>query len=154
MMLGLYISSLSICFYQDVKYRGIHWLLFPVILLSGFFINSKWNLQDTISNVFFVVGILGLLSLYLSVKHGEWVNITKGFFAWGDILFLFALTPVFTFSNYVFFFTVGTIATLIIHGVVLIFKQEITVPFAGYLALLTIPYLLFQDQIHQLIMNA
>lgn len=147
-----FIAILVLCFYQDVRYRGIHWFVFPLVLAGAIMVN--WNEFDPIVlayNIGFVLFLLLGLTLYLTVKERKFVNITDGYFSLGDILFLLALTPLFSIQWFVIFFTFGTIVTLIFHLIASMVKPQKTIPYAGYMAIVCIGYLAFHDQLHQLI---
>ncbi|MDX2362478.1 MAG: hypothetical protein QNK23_16845 [Crocinitomicaceae bacterium] len=109
--------------------------MFPLLLGNSLLLNGAWMSMDTVYNLGFIVGNLSVLTLYLSLKHGQVINITKGFFSLGDILFLLALTPLFSFSIYIFFFTFGTFLVLFIHGAVNMVWSQKTIPFAGYMGI-------------------
>jgi len=148
-----FIAILILCFYQDVRYRGIHWFVFPLVLAGA--VASNWEKFDPIVltyNIGFVVFLLLGLTLYLTLKKRKLINITKGYFSLGDILFLLALTPLFSIQWFVIFFTFGTIATLIFHLIASMIKPQKTIPYAGYMAIVCIGYLTFHDQLHQLIL--
>ena len=147
MQLYLFIALLVLCFYQDVRFRGIHWVVFPLLLIGSFWINEAWLWIDVLSNVGFLVGSLLALTVYLTLKEGRLVNITKGYFSWGDILFLLALAPLFAFRGYLIFFTFGTCLTLLMHIVASMIKRQKTIPYAGYMAIVGIGFLVFQEQI-------
>lgn len=133
----LYILSiiLLVSFYQDLRFRGIQWFIFPLILIFSIF--YKWEALSIgmLYNALFVVFCLSGLTIYLSIKEGRIINITKGFFSWGDILILLALCPLFSLEGYILFFTIGTILTLVTFLVVNIWVKSKTVPYAGYMAL-------------------
>ncbi len=150
-LLVTFIAILVLCFYQDVRFRGIHWLIFPLILAGTIALN--WNglsLTTLIYNTGFLVFLLLGLTLYLSLKEQQLVNITKGYFATGDILFLVAMIPLFTFQWFVIFFTFGTIITLLFHLIAMMIKPQKTIPYAGYMALVGIGYVAFSDQLQNL----
>ena len=147
-----FIAILVLCFYQDVRHRGIHWFVFPLILAGAFFVNwERFDLMVLAYNVGFVLFLLLGLTFYLTLKEGKLVNITKGYFSIGDILFLLALTPLFSIQWFVIFFTFGTILTLVFHLIALLIKPQKTIPYAGYMAIVCIGYLAFDEQLHQLI---
>lgn len=147
-----FITILVLCVYQDVRYRGIHWFVFPLVLAGALMQNwSEFDLIVLAYNIGFVVFLLLGLTLYLSLKEGKLINITNGYFSVGDILFLLALTPLFSIQWFVIFFTFGTIATLIFHLIASMIKPQKTIPYAGYMAIVCIGYLVFHDQLHQLI---
>ena len=147
-----FIAILVLCFYQDVRFRGIHWFVFPLVLAGALTLN--WDQLDLIVlayNIGFVVFLLLGLTFYLTLKEQKLVNITKGYFSLGDILFILALTPLFTIQWFVIFFTFGTIITLMFHLIASMIKPQKTIPYAGYMAIVCIGYLAFDEQLHQLI---
>ena len=139
---------------QDIRHRAVFWLWFPVV----FWVCFAWNphnvsLAQVGTNALFVLFLMLALTLYLSIRQRKLVRVWEGFFSWGDILFLFAITPLFTWMGFVYFFTIGTVITLLIHLVVASFSKDKSVPYAGYLALVTVTYAFFPDLIHQLIIR-
>lgn len=144
MYYGIIIALLLLCFYQDVKFRGIHWVIFPTLALVSYFANETHQWSDTWNNLLFITGCLLALTLYLSLKLGKLTNITQGFFSWGDILFLIAIAPLCSFELYVYLFTFGTISTLLIHLIASMIKPQKTIPYAGYLSIAVIAVLLFR----------
>lgn len=145
MSLYLIIAVFIVIFYQDLKHRAVHWAVFPV--LFGLSIWSSYPLSwDVILNASFVLFTLVLLTVYLSIKHQKFVSITKGFFSWGDILFLLAIVPLFSFHLYIYFFTFGTILSLVYHLIAMMVKRQKTIPYAGYMSLTAIPYLVLANK--------
>lgn len=153
MILIAFIALLVLCTYQDIRFRGIHWIIFPLILVGAILL--RWDELNPIIlvwNAGFLLFLLLGLTLYLSVKEQRLVNITKGYFATGDILFLIAIIPLFSFNWFVLFFTVGTLLTLVFHLIASMIKTQKTIPYAGYLAIVGIVYVTFSNQLHQLIL--
>jgi hypothetical protein len=147
-----FIALLVICTYQDLRFRGIHWFVFPLLLIGA--IALRWDELDAITllyNTGFLLFLLLGLTLYLSLKEKRLVNITNGYFSWGDILFLIALIPLFPFHWFILFFTFGTISTLLFHLIASMIKPQKSIPYAGYMAIIGITYLTFSEQLHQLI---
>jgi hypothetical protein len=152
-LLIAFIAIMVLCFYQDVRFRGIHWFVFPLILIGTIALNwNELNVTTLVYNTGFLVVLLLGLTLYLSLKEQRLVNITKGYFAMGDILFLIAMIPLFTFQWFVIFFTFGTIITLIFHLIAAMIKPQKTIPYAGYMALVGIGYVAFSEQLQNLIL--
>lgn len=148
--LSLIILILVVIFYQDLKHRSVLWLLFPALFL----LNIAYNWEaihwvNSLISLAFIAFLLVSLTLYLSIKTGRLVAVWKGFFSLGDILFILAITPLFTWIQFVYFFTFGTIVVLLIHLVFTLFSTNKTVPYAGHLALVTIVFLLFKTPINQ-----
>lgn len=148
-----FIAILILCFYQDVRFRGIHWFVFPLVLAGAIALNWENLTLTTIAyNAGFLTILLLGLTLYLSLKEQRLVNITDGYFSTGDILFLIAMIPLFTFQWYVLFFTFGTILTLVFHLFASMIKPQKTVPYAGYMAIVGIGYVAFCEQLQNLIL--
>lgn len=149
------ISLLVLCFIQDVKFRGVHWIVFPLILGGTFYLNFEifvWN--DLILNFFFLLFMMLMLTLYLSIKLKKLILITKGFFSLGDILFLLAVIPLFTFQEYVYFYTIGTVLSLLFHFIANRIRKQETVPYAGYMSIVTILFIIFREQLQTFLIQA
>lgn len=151
----LLILILLFIFFQDLKLRAVYWFLFPIVLALSVWVGLETsNLENMLWSFSFFIFSMGFLTLYLSLKQGKLINITKGFFSWGDILFLLAIIPLFSFHLYLMFFTLGTIGTLLIHAIVLLVsKGDKTIPFAGYMSLLLTSYLIFDTRINDFILQ-
>lgn len=93
-----------------------------------------------------------MLTLYVSMKQKKLTAIWKGFFSWGDILFLLAVVPLFPFEKYILYFTFGTCISLLIFLIdLLITKKVKTIPYAGNMSLVLIGFYFVQNQLLQLI---
>lgn len=131
--------------FQDLKMRSVHWSLFPMLFTCSILIGIEnieiiqWGFS-----LLFLVTLMLSLTLYLTVRTGKLVNITNGFFSWGDILFLLAIIPVFDVSSFMLFFTFGTLLTLVLHVLSHLIKAQKTIPYAGYMALVSLFYVLFE----------
>ena len=148
-----FIAILVLCFYQDVRFRGIHWIVFPLVLTGAILLNwQNLNLTTIAYNTGFLAVLLLGLTLYLSLKEQRLVNITDGYFSTGDILFLIAMLPLFNFQWYILFFTFGTILTLVFHLIASMIKAQKTIPYAGYMAIVGIGYVAFSEQLQNLIL--
>ena len=154
MLIGAIIALLLAIFVQDLRNRAVLWMLFPAV----FGLCMAWNphgidFAELGMSVAFITFLLLSLTLYLSLRQRKLVRIWEGFFSLGDILFLVAITPLFTWMGFVYFFTIGTILTLVLHLVIASFSSDKSIPYAGYLSLITIGYVLFPDVLHQLIVR-
>lgn len=147
------ITILALILIQDVRHRGVHWVLFPLLLAASCLISSdSLDIKMVGLNLVFLLFMLLLLTLYLSIRYKKLINITNGFFSLGDILFLLAVIPLYTFREFLFFFTIGTMGALVIHLIVNRIKKQNTVPYAGYMALFGIVLSLFREGLNE-IMN-
>lgn len=144
----LLVILLLIIFYQDLRYRAVIWFLFPLLFCAAIWYNyDRINPEILFLNILFIVFLLSMLTLYVSARQKKLTAVWKGFFSWGDILFIIAIIPLFDFISYIYFFTFGTLFTLMIHCFVVRFTKNKTVPYAGYLSVAAILFLLFEEQI-------
>ena len=151
----LLILILLIIFIQDLKMRAVYWFLFPILLGGSIWYNiQNIDLLSLSWNLGFITVSLGLLTVYVSLRQRKLTAIWNGFFSIGDILFLIAIIPLLPFHTYLIYFTIGTICSLIFHAIaMLFFRDNKTVPFAGYMALVLIGFLTFDTSINLLIQN-
>jgi hypothetical protein len=142
------IIVLLVILFQDLKLRSVHWSLFPMVFVCAIFIGiENIEMMQWGFSLLFLVTLMLSLTLYLTIKTGKLVNITNGFFSWGDILFLLAIIPVFDVSSFMLFFTFGTLITLVFHVIAHVIKAQKTIPYAGYMALVSVFYVLFEPTI-------
>lgn len=127
---------LVLAFYQDWKYRAIHWFVFPLLaivsVLVFLWLDLAWEIIGF--NLIFVTLVIGCLFLYVSLKEGRLTNIFAKHFGIGDVLFFLAVTPLFSVSNFILFFITGMFLAGIVHLVISRNKPS-TVPLAGYLSI-------------------
>lgn len=108
---------LGLICYQDLRYRAVYWLCFPVLAALLFFMKqqaagtSAALIDAGIATVFFAVQLL-LVWLYFSFKNKKPVNITVQYLGLGDILFLMALAFYLSPLNYVLFYVSSLIVVL------------------------------------------
>ncbi len=129
-------ALMLLAFYQDWRERGIHYLLFPLILFislilfwrSGF----PWSIIG--SNALFLSVVFIAMIGYVSLRNGKLTNVFKSDFGWGDVLFLFAITPLFAPQNFILFFISGMILSGIFHLLIGQRVSDSRIPLAGYLA--------------------
>lgn len=137
-------------FYQDLRYRAIYWICFPVLLLlilmAGRFTFS--GLENGLYNCLFLFVQMSVLTIYFSLKRKRWVNITKELLGWGDILFLLSVAFYFSPINYLIFYVSSLTFVLLLTG---IFKRyyparmtRFTIPLAGLQALMFSLLMIFE----------
>ena len=149
MKIILLVILLLIIFYQDLRYRAVIWFLFPLLFCAAIWYNYPViNYETLFLNILFVLFLLLMLTIYVSAREKKLTTVWNGFFSWGDILFIIAITPLFDFIGYIYFFTFGTLLTLFIHAVVVRFSKNKTVPYAGYLSVAVILFLFFEGPVH------
>jgi hypothetical protein len=154
MQLLFLILILFILAWQDIQSRKVWVLLFPILLgLSIFYKYNTLSIEQIVWNLGFVLFSLLSLTLYLTFKEKRIVAVWKGYFSIGDILFLLAITPLMIFPVYLFYFTIGTFLCIVFHTSILIMKKKATksIPYAGYMSLILIVSLYFEQKLLQLI---
>ena len=120
--------------------RLIHFVLPLLILVLGMVLN--WNAISFIEqgkSLLFLVLNFVVLSAYFSIKKRQWVNPFQKMMGLGDVLFLLGVIPLFSFRNYIIFFVMGMLFSLLLF---LVFKSKYqvdeTIPLAGYLSVFII----------------
>lgn len=148
------ISLFVIVLIQDVRHRGVYWILFPLVCFTGVWMRyNSISVIEILYNVAFIVLLMTSLTVYVSLRQGKLTNITKGFFSWGDILFLIAITPLFKPYSFILLFTVGTFLTLILHLIASMFSVQKTIPYAGYMSIACSLFLLIENNFQFLSFN-
>lgn len=132
-------------FVQDVRHRAVYWIYFPVLLVLSVYLSMpQLNWMDLALNLGVIVAMILGLTLYLSIKMHKLTSPMNGYFAWGDVLFLLSVSPLFQLNTLIFFITTGSCFALLVHlALTLLKKTTPEIPFAGYLSLYLIGWLLF-----------
>ena len=147
----LLITILAAIFIQDIKSRTVYWFWFPMLvallLLEHTLINKEpliVQFQTIAINLGFLFIQLSIVSLYLSIKHRKWINISQNLIGWGDILFLVSLAFYFSPLTYILFY-VGSLLIISVCWLLLILFFRINnkqIPLAGLQAALFIVFLI------------
>lgn len=120
---------------QDFKERMISLWTLPWIFSIGMYqawSDWLWEPWFLLSNLLFIgIQLLGV-SLYFSIKHKGWINITQDYLGVGDVLFFGALTPLFAPVQFCCFFISSLLLILCSAGMYnwLIAPLK-TIPLAG-----------------------
>lgn len=118
--------------YQDLASRSIHWVTVPMLFISIIcYLQFNIDVYSIFLNLLFLLFTLGTLVLYLRLRTGKFLDITKSHFGLGDILFLFALVPISAFNGFVVLFTMGTLFTLILGLILNQVSKSESIPYAG-----------------------
>jgi hypothetical protein len=130
-----------------MKLRAVYWFIFPIIMALSIYLNwAEISFQQIGENLLVLSILLSGLFLYLSLKFKKAINPMNGYFAWGDVFFLIAVSPLFNLYSYLFFFTTGTCFVLLLHLTLRLLKLgKKEIPFAGYMAFYLVGILLFFD---------
>lgn len=128
---------------QDIRSRSIWWFLPPLVFGAIVFLRMDALSWSAVAcNAGFIALLMLLLTGYIRLRWGKLQHPFREHFGWGDLLFILALTPLLPFQQFVYFFTAGTFLTLVLHLIVSLFRRQSTIPYAGYLALITGTYLI------------
>ena len=139
----LILGCLSLIYYQDMRYRAVSWISFPLLGLLLFF-QKQWyvgvidSLVDCGYGLLFFAVQLFLLWAYFAIKNKKPIDITKEYLGLGDVLFLLAIAFYFSPVNYVLFY-IGSLIIVLIYALLqqLWLKREnLQIPLAGLQALL------------------
>jgi hypothetical protein len=129
------ILVLLVIAYQDYKFRAVWWVLFPIIIALSLPFNDEIleTLYNGLTNWIFVFIQLSLLTIYFSIKNKRIVNIAEGLLGWGDILFLFSVSFLFSFPYFISFY-VGSLLASLVFVLIAQFSRKSsfsTIPLAG-----------------------
>jgi len=136
--------SLAFICYQDLMYRAVYWLCFPVLAILMFIIKYKFSgMEETLTHagysLVFLIFQLLVLWVYFSIKQKKAINLTGDYLGWGDILFLAAITFYLSPANYVVFYVVSLVVVLmymLMAAQLTSSKKNLNIPLAGLQAAL------------------
>jgi Flp pilus assembly protein protease CpaA len=147
----LILAVLVLIFVQDIKSRSVYWVVFPFLvvlfivlrLLEHQSFAAIW--QPTLINVLFLFVQIAILTAYFSVKRKQFVLITTGLLGLGDILFLLAVACYLSVLNFLMFYLVSMVVSLLVWIVwqAINKQKEKQIPLAGYQAILFTLLLVF-----------
>jgi hypothetical protein len=140
LIVGL-VLVLIFVFLQDLKHRHIHVFLPVLLFVFSFFIFQKnifLGYEIIGFNILFVLLTLVLLVTYMSAKNKAYLNPFENYFGLGDLLFYIAITPLFVTFNYILFFILSMLFSLVLQLVFSKLMTVKTVPLAGFCALFLI----------------
>ena len=133
---------LLIIMIQDFRFRAVHWILFPVLLIllvtESLFVSKIDNYLDSISINLLVILLQGLILIgYYKLKGTHFINFIKDRIGMGDLLFVLVMAFAFSWSTFLLYYIAGLSFTLITWFAVrnLIRLRSQLVPLAGMLAL-------------------
>ena len=140
----LLLAILAILAFQDFKEREISLflllLLAVLLMVRGIISVGLPELKrEILLNWSFLFIQLFLLTTVYTIKNRGFKDFTKNYIGWGDIVFYAIIALLLPLANYVLFFIVGLITTLIAaFAIKHILKTKFTtIPLAGSLALQT-----------------
>ncbi len=142
---GTQIILLVVIIFQDMKYRAVYWLLFPLLFACNTIITyltaDKQVLQlNFVVNLGIIISHMLILTLYFSVKTKGLVNIINNYIGLGDMLMLIACTVIFSPLAYIIFILISLIFSLLFA--LLSTKtgtEKKTIPLAGIMSTVFLP---------------
>ncbi|MEM1323272.1 MAG: hypothetical protein AAGG75_23605 [Bacteroidota bacterium] len=149
LLLSAIVVLLLLLAYQDLRHRAVQ-LSLLIVLSIGIIAYSYWQLplQSLILhggvNLGFLLVQFVLISLYFSIKEGRLLNIADKYLGWGDIVFLLPVCLLFSPFNFILYYLLAIILTLLTF---LIWQQFIegtkaTIPLVSGMAIVLIAALL------------
>jgi len=132
--------------YQDLKYRHIH-IVWPagLFIAAIYTIISKFTNKDayviTAYNSGFFLFVFLVLFIYMSIKNRQMLNPFKNYFGLGDLLFYLSISPLFLLNNYVLFFVLSMVFSIIVFTLFRKMLSTKSIPLAGYASILLIVFL-------------
>lgn len=132
--------------YQDFKYRAIHWLTLPPLLILFVWGYSQfWASDELLSGLTTNLGFLFIqwlgITLYYSIKMRRPVQIINQFIGVGDLLFLGVCALAFSPLNFMLFTISGFLMSIIVHVLMQLKRGgRKTIPLAGLLAIWMLPF--------------
>lgn len=128
--------------YQDLKFRAITWVLFPLYISSSGYLHYIYSIADyfilnCLINITLFILVIGITYLYTLFKLKK--DFLKDAFGMGDILFFLGLAVGFPTVTFIIFFCATCLFSLSLHVILNFFrensKKDETVPLAGYSAI-------------------
>lgn len=145
------IIILSLVAYQDLRYKEIHWSLFPMLaiflIISGL-IHSPFlmYLKECAFNILLLTIQTIILSAYYYLRGKHLKSIFNNSIGLGDMAILIAVGFAFSKMNFIIFYLSGLIITLILWLAfqLLLSRKEKLIPLAGFISLYLIMIVLFE----------
>ena len=148
---SLMMGCLFTVFLQDVRFRAVSWLFFPVlaILYVVHGLTAGIRFQEIAYNSGLNVGFLAvvflLVWLYISLRRRSWTYLPDKLIGWGDILFLLGLCFYFTLLNFIVFYIISLLIIIIFWLAWTYYRPQAAhrhVPLAGFQAVVMSAFLI------------
>jgi hypothetical protein len=138
----LCIATLGILSWQDFRSRKIAWWLLPILagvfLMSSMQKNSAGEMtREFLLNIIFLIAQFLFLWIWFLIKNKRISKIMDTQIGWGDVLFMICIALAFSPANFLVFYVLGMIATLLATITFRLLRsgKENEIPLAGALAL-------------------
>ncbi len=126
---------------QDFKYRAIHAVTIIGIGIIAIILNylePQLTFFDVLKNIGFLVITSSAFMIYLTIKNKTFQNPIDQSIGLGDLLFLIVITPLFQVQQYILFFIIGLMISVVVFILSKSILKEQTIPLAGYLSFILI----------------
>lgn len=146
------VAVLLLMFYEDLKFRCIRIVLFPVLAASLIYLRTRDSsfvdlCDDAVINVIYIFTLMSTSFAYLFIKYRK--NRFAEFLGVGDVLLLFCLATWFEPVSFIFFNMISFFLSLVFHVVLRKCARNYavneTVPLAGYQSLCFALFLLIHS---------
>ena len=145
MVAYLIIGTLGAIIYEDFRFRAIHWYWLALLGIFAFFYSTS-STTDILANLGFLMIQITGLTLYFSIKNKRIVNIIDSQIGLGDLLFFIPLCLLFKPANFLSFFVISLLGSLI--GFIFIqkfwLKKIETIPLAGCMSIFLMLFLFLE----------
>lgn len=143
------VMSLLLILIQDLKSRAVYWIIFPLLLVALLLLRLLQQfyileiLHDALINIGFLMLQLLIITLYFSVKTRKRATVIGEMLGWGDILFLIVIAFYLSALNFLFFYIVSLVGSLLLWLLWRLFSSEKNphIPLAGFQSLIFILFL-------------
>ena len=142
---------------QDFTHRKISWYLIPILFFGILFngiqkLNMVEYLYYIMINGFILIVLMGVLLVYYWTKERSIKNFVGKTIGLGDLLVFITLCFGFSPINFVVFFLIGLLLTLIFHliNTAISLKANKQIPLAGYLAVFLIVLSMLQHPLNEI----
>ncbi|MCB2196739.1 MAG: hypothetical protein KQH79_12825 [Bacteroidetes bacterium] len=114
----LLLIILAFIVYQDFRFKAVSWIFFPVGFVLGIVVALlEVNLHNLLINsatiLLFLIFQLAIIMLFTRLKYKKTKNVFNSVFGLGDILFLTMIVPFFSPINFLLYFILSLIFTLV-----------------------------------------
>ncbi|QKX04201.1 hypothetical protein HN014_04515 [Aquimarina sp. TRL1] len=136
---------LALIFWQDYRHRAIHIALpIGIFVLGAYqFYLRGYEVKMAGYSLLFLLLTLGGGYLYIRIRNTAATDLLE-MIGLGDILFLAAVIPFFSPSNFILFFISGLLFSIVVFTAIPTLRKTALVPLAGLLALYMLGIRVFQ----------
>lgn len=133
--------TLLFTFYQDWRYRAIHWFIIPVLsllFLTQRYLVVGWELKDfgvqLLVNFGFLAVQFAFVWLYFLMVKKE-SQIVDKWIGKGDLYFLVACCFAFPLDQFIIYYISGLVFSLLVYMGLVRWTENKSIPLAGLLAI-------------------